>query len=800
MGVVDGSRYGCSPSSNDNVAAYVDIKITGDFEYSIIADTTICGAGTVFGFMETTTPENMPLVYPEVKWSGVKRWGYSTICVGPGDNPGFVWSDTGSGDSRSTYSNSDDSIDVVAGDKISIKRKTDTFELLVNGVLKYTFVDTSSEDGFIFHGHYNSGSAQCFSDPTLQTPSVNFPKKVKGGWWYGDCSDTVIQAKPGGLATLGSSPVNASDWMEKVCVDLDSNDWEDGHDFSNNGNSRYGCSPGNQVNSITPMVNLVNGNFESPIVIDTVISGTGFAVGFIERNPSGSTVGTLADALGGDDTTKRWSFDYKIDTYNGEAKSIEPDNTGARVQSIGTALSAGDKITLLREKEDTFKLMINDALEHTYDLKGNGEGYIFVGHHSSNSEQCFSSPKLCRLEVADAALPLQKDMDWTKFGTTKLELAMATDTIADSAWDGPEADFLQQSSGDRKCANTNYEDLRYPKTCADVSGSGTYTIDPDGEGGMSPFPAYCDNEMDGGGWMLVLAFAGRGIDPFSLTSREPSIFIPGRLELNDQMEIKQLRIDGGHVDSSASRVSLISDSLTLISDYKTAYKGSTRSSIDVVTQQSPNFAKGQSNQCNIQSFRDILKITNALNNDMYVVGKGNGQSNGWINIGNNNNIFCDQARDVKQYPYQYVRIWIKLKAEETLPLKPQLVFMKSPRTYMGGKAAEDRRSREFKISIEVTDKVRNGFSFGFYQAKSASMLNTSDPETFNSFKGKRWGWSSIHGGKVWSYEGGTTAAVKFMENSDPGIVFPNSAAWLIRNIEKKKIYAMKNGLYVSQLK
>jgi len=168
----------------------------------------------------------------------------------------------------SDYSNYDENIDIDAGNKIAIKRTGDAFELLVNDVVKYSFVDKSSGEGYIFHGHYNSNTAQCFSDPTLLTSAsstASTSSKLKGGWWYGDC---LNGENKGGLATWSSTPAKSSTWMGNDCTALEAKHWESGHDFISSGGSRYGCSPGNNDNKITPMKDLVQGNFEYSLVVD----------------------------------------------------------------------------------------------------------------------------------------------------------------------------------------------------------------------------------------------------------------------------------------------------------------------------------------------------------------------------------------------------------------------------------------------------------------------------------------------------------------------------------------------------
>ena len=362
-----GTRYGCSPESNDNLLGYMSEKVTGDFEYSIVLDTVACESGVVFGFTDIADPSSISDTHPEANTPANNRWGVSTLCSN--SQPGYIYAD-GSTNSNGNHDEFTWDIDVAVGDKVAISRSGNVFRVKVNDVAKYTFSRQSSGEGYIFQGHYNSGSAQCFSSPSLckeNDEGDGSPATFRTGFWYGDCSASAEYGKNnGGLATWSPTPRKNSpngkvttctdselkDWKnpdfnidsnkkacfpiassqqftvqtrkrklsgaftvkvklgnvkqfcEKRCDNVLSTDWNGGHDWVNSGGSRYGCTPENSNDAIAYLPEQLAGDFEYSMVLDSVVCGAGIVFGFSNKNIPSELVAPAANSP----ANKRWGF------------------------------------------------------------------------------------------------------------------------------------------------------------------------------------------------------------------------------------------------------------------------------------------------------------------------------------------------------------------------------------------------------------------------------------------------------------------------------------------------------------
>lgn len=441
--VSGGSRYGCSPSTNDNLLGYINSLVQGDFDFSLVVNNAVCGAGIVFGFVETEDPTALPTGYPEMS-TILNRWGYSTICVGPDSKPGYIWADS-KGASRNSHDEYRDDIDMVDNDKLTLKREGNVFTFYTNDVLKYTYSKQSSGNGYIWVGHYNSGTAQCFSSPKLCLSSPTgdgTSKEHRTGFWYGDCSSSDVYDKTnGGLSTWSPTPIKNNPAMKTVCKNSENEDWKS-PDFSIDPNSNSACVGQNSAAKYTLSKRLVRGAFAISVNMQgnpkdvCQYADSGVAIGFVEgRTPNFGSFEDVVDfsSTGQGTQSKRWSWDAfcgcgrRIGRI--QAKDGSSLETGCGSGTHGDA-KENSRMTLTRVVgadgvADTFVLKRDGKTKYTFSQKGSGDGYIWIAHYTLGQGQlCFSNVETCTSTAFDASMFIQTPASLSMFGTTRLEYAM----------------------------------------------------------------------------------------------------------------------------------------------------------------------------------------------------------------------------------------------------------------------------------------------------------------------------------------------------------------------------------------
>ncbi|MEZ4380745.1 MAG: fibrinogen-like YCDxxxxGGGW domain-containing protein [Nannocystaceae bacterium] len=176
--------------------------------------------------------------------------------------------------------------------------------------------------------------------------------------------------------------------------------------------------------------------------------------------------------------------------------------------------SCGDGLVQPGEACDDGNDVNTDACLDTCLSAACGDGVVYDGieacddGNADNSDAC---TELCAAPACDDGI------------------VSGAETDVDCGGDGCDPCGLGEAcGGDDDCAlgSCVADTCTLAATCAAIleldpqAASGIYTIDPDGDGGVDPFPVSCDMETDGGGWTLVFHVFEMGGHPAGLKEND----------------------------------------------------------------------------------------------------------------------------------------------------------------------------------------------------------------------------------------------------------------------------------------
>ncbi|MCA9661315.1 MAG: hypothetical protein KC486_23450 [Myxococcales bacterium] len=216
------------------------------------------------------------------------------------------------------------------------------------------------------------------------------------------------------------------------------------------------------------------------------------------------------------------------------------DNTDACLDTCAAA-SCGDGFVGPGEACDDGNANDADACTNSCALASCGDGAVQEGEECDdgndvNTDACLDT---C-LSAACGDSVIQEGVedcdDGNADNTDDCTELCAAPTCSDGIVSGAESDvdcggdgcdpcdLGKACGGDDDCAQGSCiaDTCTLAATCAEIldldaeAASGVYVIDPDGDGGVDPFPVSCDMDTDGGGWTLVFHVFEMGGTPNGL--------------------------------------------------------------------------------------------------------------------------------------------------------------------------------------------------------------------------------------------------------------------------------------------